>query len=156
MLHAVLLSVHVAAGTVGLVLGLLALAVPKRAGWHSRLGVSYQAAVAAMTSSALGLTALAPGRLWWLGVIAAATETAALAGWRVKRRHAPGWLGKHVRLMCGSYLSFITAALVVNWGSPLAWVLPTLIGVPLINRAVGRAARSRAAAGQPARTRIAT
>jgi hypothetical protein len=156
VLHTVLLAGHVTAGTLGLLLGPLALAVPKRAGWHPRLGLAYQGAVAAMTSTAVGLVALAPGRLWWLGLVAAATEAAALGGWWVRRRHAPGWLGRHIRLMCGSYLSFVTAALVVNWASPLAWVLPTLVGTPLISRASrgragpGSAARSGAARGWPA------
>ncbi len=108
MVHTVLLGVH-AAGSIGLLLGPLALAVPKRAG------------------------------LWGLGLIAGATEAAALAGWAVGRRHSSGWLGWHIRLMCGSYLSFVTAALVVNWASPLAWVLPTAVGTPLIIRAVQRA-----------------
>lgn len=139
MVHTVLLGVHITAGTIGLLLGPLALAVPKRAGWHPRLGVAYQGAVAVMTASALSLAALAPSRLWWLGPIAVATEAAALAGWAVRRRHSSGWLGWHIRLMCGSYLSFVTAALVVNWASPLAWVLPTAVGTPLIIRAVKRA-----------------
>jgi hypothetical protein len=139
VLHPVLLIAHVSAGTIGLLIGPLALATPKRARRHPRLGLAYQAAVAAMAFSALGLVALAPVRLWGLGVIAMATEAAALAGWRVRRRHAPGWLGRHVRLMCGSYVSLVTAALVVNWASPAAWVLPTLIAIPLINRAVRRA-----------------
>ncbi len=154
MVHSVLLGVHVAAGTIGLLLGPLALAAPKRAGGHIRLGVAYQAAVALMTSSALGLVMLAPGRLWWLGVVAAATEAAALGGWQARRRRAPGWLPRHIRLMCGSYLSLVTAALVVNWASPLAWALPTLIGTPLINRAVRRAAR-RPAPLRPARRGVA-
>ncbi len=139
MVHTILLGVHITAGTIGLLLGPLALAVPKRAGWHPRLGVAYQGAVAVMTASALGLAALAPGRLWGLGLIAVATEAAALAGWAVRRRHSSGWLGWHIRLMCGSYLSFVTAALVVNWASPLAWVLPTAVGTPLIIRTVQRA-----------------
>lgn len=158
MLHATLLVVHVTAGSIGLLLGPLALRAPKRAGWHPRLGLAYQGAVAVMTTTALGLVALAPGRLWGLGLIAAATEAAALAGWRVRRRHAPGWLPQHIRLMCGSYLSFVTAALVVNWASPLAWVLPTLIGTPLINRAVTRASRPGSAPrtpAQPVQTRTA-
>ena len=111
MSHTILLGVHITAGTTGLLLGPLA----------------------------LGLVALSPGRLWWLGLVAVATEAAALAGWAVRRRHPSGWLGWHIRLMCGSYLSFVTAALVVNWASPLAWVLPTAVGTPLIIRAVERA-----------------
>jgi hypothetical protein len=154
MLHSVLLGVHVAAGITGLLLGPLALVAPKHVR-HARLGVAYQSVVAVMTSSALGLVALAPGRLWALGGIAAATEAAALAGWRVRRRGAPGWLPRHIRLMCGSYLSFVTAALVMNWASPLAWVLPTLIGTPLINRTVQQAARPRPPA-RPARSGAAT
>jgi len=139
MLHTIFLGVHITAGTIGLLLGPLALTVPKRAGWHPRLGVAYQGAVAVMTASALGLAALAPGRLWWLGLSAVATEAAALAGWAVRRRHSSGWLGWHIRLMCGSYLSFVTAALVVNWANPLAWVLPTAVGTPLIIWTVKRA-----------------
>jgi hypothetical protein len=158
MVHTVLLGVHITAGTIGLLLGPLALAVPKRVGWHPRLGVAYQCAVAVMTATALGLVALAPGRLWWLGLIAVATEAAALAGWAVRRRHPAGWLGWHIRLMCGSYLSFVTAALVVNWASPLAWVLPTTVGTPLIIRTVQRVAhpsiRSSTPAPRPVRSEM--
>lgn len=73
-------------------------------------------------------------------MIAAATEAAALVGWFVRRRHRPGWLPWHVSLMCGSYVSFLTAFLVVNWHTPLAWILPTVIGSPLIAMSARRAA----------------
>ena len=140
MLRTVLLTAHITAGSIGLLLGPLALLAAKRAGWHPRLGLAYQGAVAGVTVTALGLTALAPVRLWGLGLVAVATQAAALAGWRARRRAAPGWLPRHVRLMCGSYVSLVTAALVVNWSSPLAWVLPTVVAVPLISRAAGGAA----------------
>lgn len=149
MVHAVLLGVHVVAGVTGLLLGPVALAVPKRAGWHVRLGLAYQAVVAVMTTSAVALAALAPARLWWLGLIAVATEAAALGGWAVRRRHRRGWLPWHIRLMCGSYVSFVTAALVTNWDSPLAWVLPTVVGSPLIAWAGHRASAPRARRVQP-------
>ncbi|HEX8495882.1 MAG TPA: hypothetical protein VF661_01705 [Actinomycetales bacterium] len=138
MTHTVLLVLHVAAGMVGLLLGPVAMLVPKRTGWHPRLGLVYQGVVAVMTGAALALVALDPARLWGLGLIAVATEAAALAGWRERRRAATGWLPRHVRLMCGSYVSFVTAALVTNWSSPLAWILPTVIGSPLIALAVHR------------------
>lgn len=141
MVHTILLGAHIAAGTVGLALGPVAMAVPKRRGWHPRLGRTYQAVVAVLTITALGLVALAPGRLWGLGVIAVATEAAALAGWLVRLRQPTGWLPWHIGLMCGSYVSFVTAALVVNWASPLAWVLPTVIGSPLIAVTARRRAR---------------
>ena len=141
MLHTTLLSAHIAAGGAGLALGPVAIAVPKRGAWHPRLVVAYQVVTAVMTLSALGLVAMAPARLWPLGLVAAATEAAALGGWVVRRRHASGWRPRYIGLMCGSYVSFVTAALVVNWASPLAWVLPTLIATPLIARAAKRATR---------------
>ncbi len=96
-----------------------------------------------MTTTALLLVAAAPARLWWLGLIAVATEAAAVGGWAMRRRHPPGWLAWHIRLMSASYVSFVTAALVVNWSSPLAWIVPTLVGTPLIARAAARAGAPR-------------
>jgi uncharacterized membrane protein len=133
-----LLAVHISAGVLGLGLGAAAMALPKRPGWHTALGRTYQGAVAVMTSSAVALAALAPARLWPLGAVAVATEACALAGWAARRRHRSGWLARHIRWMASSYLSFVTAALVVNWSNPLAWVLPTLIGTPLVVRTVSR------------------
>lgn len=143
MTSSVLLAVHVTCGVVGLVLGPFAMWASRRPAAHRPLGTAYQAVVLGLTVTAVGLAVQAPARLWWLGLVAVATEVAALAGWRERRRAAPGWLPRHVRLMCGSYLSFVTAALVVNWPSPLAWVLPTLIGTPLIEVAVQRATGRR-------------
>ncbi|GAA2003910.1 DUF2306 domain-containing protein [Nakamurella flavida] len=137
MLGAVL-ALHIAAGVVGLLLGAVVLTAPKRAGRHVVAGRAYQGAVALMTGTALALVVSDPGRLWGLGIIAVATEASALAGWVARRRHRPGWVVRHVVLMCSSYISFVTAALVVNWASPLAWVVPTLIGAPLIARTVRR------------------
>ena len=56
--HDVLLTVQVVAGTAGLVLGPIAMILPKRRGPHPRVGVGYQAVLAALTVSALGLASL--------------------------------------------------------------------------------------------------
>ena len=143
----ILLGVHIAAGSVGLVIGPLAMLAPKRAGRHTRLGLAYQAATMVLCLSALGLVAYRPA-LWWLGVIAAATWAAALGGWWMARRRPRGWVQWHLNLMCSSYISFVTALLVVNLGlgSPVAWIAPTLVGAPLIARANVRVA-SRNVAG---------
>jgi uncharacterized membrane protein len=146
MLRSVVLPIHIAAGVAGLVLGPLAMTAAKAPGRHTRAGAGYQGAVAVVAVSALALAALAWARLWPLAVIAVLTEAAALAGWRLARRRPPGWLPRHVRLVCGSYVSLVTALLVVNWSSPLAWVVPTLVGSPLIARAAARASRRPAPA----------
>lgn len=139
--RALLLVVHVGAGCTGLLVGAAAALVRRRRSWHVPVGRAYQAVVALMTSSAVVLAATAVVTPWGLVVIAVATEAAAVTGWVVARRRRPGWLPVHVSFILGSYVSFVTAALMTNWSSPLAWVLPTLIGSPLIAWAARRSAR---------------
>lgn len=136
----ILLLIHISSGSLALAVGPVAMLVPKRPGRHPKLGIGYQILVALLSASAIGLAVLKPA-LWWLGLIAGATEAAALAGWWMRRRHRPGWLPLHISLMCGSYVSLVTALLVVNLGvgNPFAWTLPTVIATPLIARRVYRA-----------------
>lgn len=148
--RALLLVAHVGAGCVGLLIGAAALLARRRRGWHVGLGRTYQAVVALMTSTAVVLAATADTTPWGLVVIAVATEAAAVTGWVVARRRRPGWLPLHLSFMAGSYVSFLTAALMVNWSSPLAWVLPTLVGSPLIAWAARRAGRAPAPVTRPA------
>jgi tellurite resistance protein TehA-like permease len=123
--------------------------LPKRRGWHTRLGTAYVVLVGLLSASAIGLAVLKPA-LWWLGVIAGATLAAVLAGRELRRRHPPGWLPLHISLMCGSYISLTTALLVVNLGlgSVLAWMLPTVIGTPLISYRAYRSVAVRADRGR--------
>ncbi|HEV2766302.1 MAG TPA: hypothetical protein VGV63_01180 [Acidimicrobiales bacterium] len=151
MLRTAVLAVHVAAGGAGLVLGPLAMGAAKVPGRHTRAGTAYQAAVAVVAASAVALATLAWARLWALAMIAVATEAAAVAGWWLARRRPTGWLPWHVRLLCGSYVSLVTALLVVNWSSPLGWVAPTIVGSPLIAVAAHRTSKAAApkAVAQP-------
>jgi len=144
LVRIVLLVVHVASGGIGLVLGPLAMVAPKRRGRHTRIGMAYQWATAGLCASAVGLAVFRPA-LWWLGLIAVATEAAALGGLWVKRHRRPGWLPLHISLMCSSYVSFVTAFLVVNTGLAHwpAWIAPTVVASPLIARAAARAALPR-------------
>ena len=130
-----LLIIHVASGSLALLAGPVAMLLPKRRGWHPRLGTGYVVLVGVLSASAVGLAALKPA-LWWLGLIAGVTLAAVLAGRELRRRHPPGWLPLHISLMCGSYVSLTTALFVVNlgFGSVLAWALPTVVGAPLIAR----------------------
>lgn len=144
------ITIHVLAGSLGLLVGPAAMLAPKRPGRHPHLGRAYQACTAALCLTALGLVAFRP-TLWWLGVIAVATWAAALGGWWVRRRGCNGWVAWHIGLMCGSYISFVTAFLIVNLGlgSPVAWISPTLIGSPLIALATVRSLRQRPPATAP-------
>ncbi len=144
MAHPILMTVHVAAGAVGLLLGPWAMAAAIRGGRRSAAALAYQGAVAVIATTALGFVVL-DWRSWWPFVIlAVGTEAAVAAGWWARSHRTPGWLGRHVRLICGSYVSLVTALLVVSWGSVLAWVLPTVVGIVLVERAAKRASRHAA------------
>ena len=133
--HAALLSVHVAAGATALVCGPAAVVASLRRLPQRSLTIAYQTAVAAVTASALALVALAPARLWWLAPIAVATEAAAVGGWWLAHRGSAVSGGWQIRLLGGSYVSLVTALLVVSWGTWAAWALPTIVGVVLIEAA---------------------
>jgi hypothetical protein len=148
----VFLSIHVTSGSLALLAGPVAMTVPKRSGWHPRTGTWYVALVTALCTSAIGLAILRPA-VWWLGIIAAATLAAALAGRQMRRRRPRYWLPWHISLMCGSCISLLTALLVVNLGlgDPIAWILPTVAGSPLIARRAYLAAGRRRTGSRPAR-----
>ena len=132
MLRSVLLGVHIAAGVSGLVLGPVAILAAVRGGRVTRGAAAYQVAVAVVTATAVGFVVLDWRRWWPFVFLAVGTEWAVAAGWRVGRHRRPGWLARHIRLICGSYVSLVTALLVVSWGTLLAWVLPTVVGTMLV------------------------
>jgi hypothetical protein len=147
--HAAVLLTHVAAGVTGLLVAWPALLAPKRRGVHTVLGRVYAGALVVMTVTALALAAADPGRLAGLAGVAVATLAAGLAGvWFARRKprvDRRGWMVWHLNLMCGSVISFVTAfAVTMTDGFWLAWVVPTLVGSPLIARTTARvAARTR-------------
>ena len=147
-MHGALLGIHIAAGSLGLLLGPLAMTAPKRPGRHTRAGLAYQAATAFLAITAIGLAVYNWSELWFLALIAIGTEAAALGGWLVQERRRPGWLTVHISLMCGSYISFVTALLVANSNSIVAWILPTIVGSPLIAWAAVRVTTGRTAAAR--------
>jgi hypothetical protein len=70
-----------------------------------------------------------------------------LYGYQARRRHRPGWPPHHAIGMGGSYIALLTGFYVDNgphlplWDrlpSLSYWLLPSLVGVPLILRAMAR------------------
>jgi len=145
MLRSLLLAVHIGAGVAGLLAGPTAMAAALQGRRTTAVGHAYLAAVTVLTATAAGLVALDPGALWPFMLLAIATE-AAVVGARFVDAHAT-----RVRLVCGSYVSLVTALLVVSWGSVLAWVLPTVVGTVLIERAAA-STRRPVPARTPSRT----
>ena len=127
MVHDVLLGIHIAAGVLGLTLGPVAAVRPGR--WLR----AYEWAVLVVCASTLGLVAMDVSGLWPFALLALGTAALVVAGRRTDRRDA------FIRLTGGSYISLVTALLVVSWGSVAAWLLPTLLGVPLVEWFAARA-----------------
>ena len=138
--HTVALSIHVAAGTVGLVLGPVLMLLPKRPGAHTRLGEVYHWTFLVLFVSAVALAILNPD-VWWLAPVGAFSYAFALMGYLAAKRRGPGWLPRHVAGQGGSYIAMVSALLTVNWealtgtagtSSFLPFVLPSIVGSPII------------------------
>lgn len=150
MLRTVLLTVHVAAGTAGLVLGppvLLLLARRQPASSGRRVEAAYLLAVGAVCASAIGLVLNDVSAFWWLGPIAAATGGAAYGAHRL--RPLPGATARawRFRLLGGTYVSLVTALLVVSMEGLMSWLLPSLIGVVMVEYVAAVHARAPSADG---------
>ena len=90
--------------------------------------------------------------LWPFVPIAAGTQAAAAAGEVVRRTRRPGWLARHVRLLLGSYVSFVTGFSVNTVGGLAGWPAPTVVGSAAVAVVT---ARVSAAQRRPARQRAA-
>ena len=145
LLRDVLLALHLAVGSLGLVLGPAAL-------WRSRAGPAVAAAVGpayifsvlAVSLTAFGLIALDWSQLWWLAILAAFSSGLAVVALVAPRLRFRGWERACAHGEGGSYIALVTALFVVSVDGPAAvaaWILPTLAGLPLIEV---RAARLRA------------
>jgi hypothetical protein len=135
------LAVHIAAGSLGLILGPVLFAARKARGLHTFGGELYHWTFLALFLSAVGLAILNWREAWWLALVGAFSYGFALRGYLAAKRRRPGWIAAHVSGQGGSYISMTTALLVVNWeglagesglAGILPWFLPTMIGSPLI------------------------
>jgi hypothetical protein len=136
-----IVAVHVVAGVVCTVSGIVAMLSPKRAGRHPSAGMVYywSLVVVFVTMATLSLLRWpANTHLFVLGIL---SFSAGVIGRMARRRGRPGWLRVHVPAMAVSYILLLTAFYVDNgphlplWRSlpPLAhWLLPSLVGFPIL------------------------
>ena len=142
-----LVGVHVAAGIVCVIAGVVAMLSPKRPGRHPVAGSVYYwgLVIVFVTMTALSIMRWpADVDLLLLGML---SVSAAVVGRQARRRLKPGWPRTHVIGMSVSYIALLTAFYVDNgphlplWNRlpPLAfWVLPAIFGVPLLVRVLKR------------------
>jgi hypothetical protein len=141
------LAVHVAAGLTCVISGALAATAAKRPGRHPRAGVVYYWTITVVAATAAVMALLRWPHDVHLFVLAVVALGLALYGRRMRRLHRAGWAVRHGVAMGGSYIVLLTAFYVDN-GPQLPlwdrlphwtyWVLPTVVGAPLIWRALRR------------------
>lgn len=159
MSHTALLATHVVAGTLGLLLGPLVMYRQSRRLHRGlppadRLWQCYVLLVVLVAVTAVLLVATNRAELWWLIPVSLLTVALmVLAGESMRRRYA-GWLHGYTHGLGGSYISLVTAFIVValtvdgpvtGTAQLVPWLAPTLVGVvgiELWRRRLDRAMRS--------------
>jgi hypothetical protein len=143
----VVLAIHVAAGLTCVVAGAVAASARKRPGRHPAAGRIYLGALAVLVVTAGIMAAIRWPDDVHLLVIGSVAAAFAFGGWRARRRHRPGWVRWHAIGVGGSYIALLTGFYVDNgpqlpiWDrlpSWAFWVLPSVVGIPLIARALRR------------------
>jgi hypothetical protein len=145
-----LLLIHVPAGLTCVVTGTVAMLSKKRPGRHPRFGEVYFWGLAVVFATATGMAALRwheDAYLFYLGALSFSTGSLGYAARKVRR---PGWMTFHIAGLCLSYIVLLTAFYVDNgprlplWNRlpPIAfWVGPSVLGLPLLARALPRHTR---------------
>jgi hypothetical protein len=140
-------AVHLAAGLIAVIAGVVAMLSRKQAGRHPQAGTVYYWALAVVfvTMSVLAISRWSEDYdLFILGFL---SFIAATIGRTARRRLWPAWPRIHMTGMAASYILMITAFYVDNgpnlpvWRAlpPIAfWILPTLIGAPILINALLR------------------
>ena len=134
-------ALHIPLGVTSVVSGAIAMLSRKARGRHPKFGTIYFWSTAALFISATGLSVMRWPEDYHLFVLGALSITAAFVGRRARRHRLPGWARVHITSMGLSYVLLVTAFYVDN-GKQLPvwrdlpvwsyWVLPALVGIPLI------------------------
>ena len=142
-----IVAIHVVAGLICTVAGIIAMLTPKRTARHPSAGTVYywSLGVVFLTMAALSILRWPHNtHLFVLGILSFGAGT---IGRTARRRLWRGWLRLHITGMAVSYILLLTAFYVDNgphlplWRSlpPLAfWLLPSLVGLPLMVWALRR------------------
>jgi hypothetical protein len=136
-----IVAVHVLAGLICTIAGVVAMLAPKRHGRHPAAGTTYYWSLVVVFVSMAALSVLrwpANNHLFILGIF---SFGAAVVGRMARRRAGAGWLRVHLTGMGVSYMLLLTAFYVDNgphlplWRAlpPLAhWLIPSVVGVPIL------------------------
>ena len=142
-----IVAAHVLLGIAAASSGLIAMLSMKGPGRHPRVGTYYFWSLTLLSVSATALSIMRWEHAYHLFVLGALSFLAALIGREARRRRMRGWARLHIAGMGFSYVLMLTAFYVDNAKQlpPLNqlppwtyWALPTLIGTPIILKAMVR------------------
>ncbi|HSR84296.1 MAG TPA: hypothetical protein VLM11_08955 [Streptosporangiaceae bacterium] len=145
------LAVHVAGGLTAVVAGATAALAQKGSPWHIRVGRWFYRAITVVFITATALSIMRWRQDYHLLIIGVVAFAAATIGYQHRRRNRPGG-APHILGMGIGYIAMLTAFYVDNgphlplWDrlpSLSFWFLPSVIGAPVIARAL-LASRRRA------------
>jgi len=151
--------VHIVAGMVSVATGVVAILSRKGRRTHIVFGRIYVAAVGVLFATMVILATIRWPHDNHLAVLGLIALVVTILGYVNRRRHGADWL--HILAMGSSFVVVLTAFYVDNgrflplWNllPPWTlWVIPSIVGAPLIARAILRRPDRRAAT-QPRRTR---
>jgi hypothetical protein len=146
-IFATALVLHILSGLTAVITGALAATARKQPGRHPRAGRVYLCALGGIFTTATIMAAIRWHEDAHLFAIAVIAFSLGLYGYRARRRHRPGWPPHHGIGMGGSFIALLTGFYVDNgpflpvWDRLphlTYWLLPSLIGVPLIRVALRR------------------
>jgi hypothetical protein len=146
----ILIGCHILAGLTAALAGAAAMLAPKRPGHHPRRGRTYLIALTIVVATGTTIALTNWAHLWHLAALGTTAAALAALGYTARRIRYPGWLPVHITGMAGAYITMLTAFYVDNgprlplWNRlpPQSfWILPAMVGVPLVIRALRRHAR---------------
>jgi hypothetical protein len=146
-LESLLLPLHIVFGSLGILLGPIIMLSKKQRGIHTRLGEIYHWNMLAICLTAIVLAILEWDRLGWFFYVALFSYSFAFMGYVSGKIRWKSWIFYHLAGQGGSYIAMTTALLVVNVGVTVwwAWVIPSIIGSPIISWVSRGVALSRGA-----------
>jgi|SRR4051794_1599102 len=140
-------GIHILLGLVCVITGAIAMLSQKRAGRHPRYGTVYFWCLASVFVSASGLAAVRWEEDYHLFVLGVLSFVTACLGRHARRQRWRSWVRLHIGAMGSSYVLLLIAFYVDNgktlplWRDlpPVTyWLLPAVVGIPLIVHALVR------------------
>lgn len=138
-------GIHVLLGLASVVTGAIAMLSEKRAGRHPSIGTIYFWCLAGVFLTMAGLAAVRWAQDYHLFILGTLSFAAAYLGREARRHRWRHWIRLHIAGMATSYVLLLIAFYVDNGKSlPLwkelppvtYWLLPAVVGIPLIVRAL--------------------